>query len=89
MVHAWLAAVWQSHSRTVAPAAVEPLSTSTQRPEPLPRSREVAAASGVPPDTRYTATPCAGTLAAIAPDVLDVPPVHRSVRVKEPPESPT
>lgn len=89
MVHSWLAAVWQSQMSAVAPAAVEALSTSTQRPEALPRRREVVAASGLPPLTRNTATPCAGTLAEICPDVLDVPPDHRSVRVNGPPERPT
>ena len=31
-----------------------------------------------------TATPCAGTLAEYLPEVLDVPPVHRSVRRERP-----
>ncbi|CAM5281308.1 hypothetical protein SCANM63S_07268 [Streptomyces canarius] len=49
----------------------------------------MVAARGLPPVTRNTATPWAGTLAEICPDVLDVPPVHRSVRVNGPPDRPT
>src|SRR3569833_274282 len=88
VVHSWFAAVWQSQISVPAPAAVEALSTSRQRPEPAPRSREVVAASGAPPDTRYAATPCAGTLAELAPPVVEVAPVHTSVRVNDVPESP-
>ncbi len=89
MVHSWLAAVWQSQISVVAPAAVEARSTSRQRPEAVPRRRAVVAASGLPPVILNTATPCAGTLAEIWPEVLEVAPVHRSVRVNEPPDRPT
>ena len=89
LIHSWFAAVCQSQITTAAPAAVEAPSASMQRPGPLPRRREVPAFSGLPPVTRNTATLCAGPLAESCPDVLDVPPVHRSVRVNGPPDRPT
>ncbi|MEV6247185.1 hypothetical protein AB0M38_13400 [Streptomyces sp. NPDC051742] len=85
VVQSWSAAVWLSQISARVPATLEARSASRKRPDPVPRRRAVLAASGLPQVILNTAAPCAGTLAEIWPEGLDVPPVHRSVRANDPP----
>src|SRR3712207_4815083 len=66
------------------PLAVAPPGTSRQRPD-VALTRAVVPAGGVPvpPLTRYTTLPCAGTTALIAPVLPVVAPLQASRRVKE------
>src|SRR4051794_9931983 len=85
-VHRWLALPPQSQTTGWVPFVVTLFGTSRQRPDAaLTSVLPVGGGVVVPPLTRYTTVPCAGTEAVMAPLLLVVAPLQASRRVNEVP----